>query len=239
MEPGLTRTFQEALNLFRERAGLTTPGDYHVVAHNGQNYDQGNPGERTLDVAVVTSANPNSTMGLYAGSGFGNHASSNSVTAYQAAFWDLVHNPAVVSSSFGIFQQAAPGSPFASAIRELFIDAALRNISVFVANNDWGSSYNFSNGIANQNITLSSPYAVMVGGTSISDAGRGPERRHGRGAVWPRGGRRPGDVVAADGRRPYGAAQRRVGIRCRPDHAARSGVEHLHHLRTQDRAGHR
>ena len=135
---------------------------------------QGNPGERTLDVAVVTSANPNSTMGLYAGSGFGNHASANSVTAYQAAFWDLANNPAVVSSSFGIFQQAAPGSPFASAIRELFIDAALRNISVFVANNDWGSSYNFPNGLANQNITLSSPYAVLVGGTSITTMAAGP-----------------------------------------------------------------
>ena len=174
MEPGATRTFQEALNLFRERAGLSTPGDYYVVANNGQNYDQGNPGERTLDVAVVTSANPNSTMGLYAGSGFGHHATSNNVTAYQAAFWDLANNPAVVSSSFGIFQQAAPGSPFASAISELFIDAALRNISVFVANNDWGSSYNFPNGIANQNIALSSPYAVMVGGTSITTLAAAP-----------------------------------------------------------------
>jgi hypothetical protein len=174
MEPGATRTFQEALNLFRERAGLSTPGNYYVVANNGQSYADGNPGERTLDVAVVTSANPNGTMGLYAGSGFGNHASANSVTAYQAAFWDLANNPAVVSSSFGIFQQAAPGSPFASAIRELFIDAALRNISVFVANNDWGSSYNFPNGLANQNITLSSPYAVLVGGTSITTMAAGP-----------------------------------------------------------------
>ena len=174
MEPGATRSFQEALNLFRERAGLSTPGSYYVVANNGQSYANGNPGERTLDVAVVTSANPNSTMGLYAGSGFGNHASANSVTAYQAAFWDLANNPAVVSSSFGIFQQAAPGSPFASAIRELFIDAALRNISVFVANNDWGSSYNFPNGLANQNITLSSPYAVLVGGTSITTMAAGP-----------------------------------------------------------------
>ncbi|MPZ33585.1 MAG: hypothetical protein GEV13_21775 [Rhodospirillales bacterium] len=177
MEHGVTRTFQEALNHFRERAGISTPGDYYVVANNGQSYTQGNPGERTLDVAVVTSANPNSTMGLYAGSGFGNHATSNNVTAYQAAFWDLVNNPGVVSSSFGIFQQASPGSPFASAIRELFIDAALRNISVFVANNDWGSSYNFPNGIANQNITLSSPYAVMVGGTSITTMAAAPHDR--------------------------------------------------------------
>ena len=45
MEPGATRTFQEALNLFRERAGLSTPGDYYVVANNGQDYYQGNPGE--------------------------------------------------------------------------------------------------------------------------------------------------------------------------------------------------
>ena len=54
MEHGATRSFQEALNLFRERAGLSTPGNYYVVANNGQSYADGNPGERTLDVAVVT-----------------------------------------------------------------------------------------------------------------------------------------------------------------------------------------
>jgi len=177
LPPGTTQTFEERLNIFRHDMGISSPGEFYVVAHNGQSYTFGasNPGERSLDVGVVTSANPHSTMGFYVGSGISHDATSNAYTAYQAAFWDQTHNPPVVTSSFGIFQQAAPDSPFAFAVRELFVDAALRNISTFIANNDWGSSYNFGNGLANQNPTLSSPYAVLVGGTSLTTVEAAPQ----------------------------------------------------------------
>jgi hypothetical protein len=161
-------TFQEGLDSFRQHADVSGKGTYYNVAHNGQSYHDGNREERSLDVGVVASAAPGSTIGLYAGSGNKNNATSNAFTAYQAAFHDEVHNPAVVSSSFGIFQQTNPDSVFRSAVDELFVDAALNNITTFVANNDWGSSYNFPNGLANQNMTLSSPYAVLVGGTSLT-----------------------------------------------------------------------
>ncbi|MFO1157583.1 MAG: hypothetical protein U1E60_01950 [Reyranellaceae bacterium] len=160
-------TFQRGLDSFRSNAGLG-PGTYYNVAHNGQSYDNGNSGERSLDIGVVASAAPGSEIGLYAGSGDENHATGNAYTAYQAAFHDDVHKPAVVSSSYGIFQQTKPDSIFRTAVDELFVDAALHNITSFVANNDWGSSYDFPNGIANQNMTLSSPYAVLVGGTSLT-----------------------------------------------------------------------
>ncbi|MGU3495322.1 DUF4114 domain-containing protein [Xanthobacteraceae bacterium A53D] len=176
VEPGIgdalpvgdTRSFQELYDQFRENAGIGTPGSYYAVANNGQSYHLGNPGERSLDVGVIASAAPGSTIGLYAGSGFGNHAQSSSFTAFQAAFWDQVNNPSVVSSSFSMFQQSAPHSPFASAVDELFIDAALRNITVSFANNDWGSSWNFGNGLANVALNTSSPYALSVGGTSLT-----------------------------------------------------------------------
>jgi len=165
-DPGYT--FQQGLDSFRQNAGVNGPGTYYNVAHNGQSYENGNNEERSLDIGVVASAAPGSTIGLYAGSGDKNYATGNAYTAYQAAFHDEVHNPAVVSSSFGIFQQTSPDSIFRTAVDELFVDAALRNITTFVANNDWGSSYNFPNGLANQNMTLSSPYAVLVGGTSLT-----------------------------------------------------------------------
>ena len=60
-------------------------------------------------------------------------------TAYQSAFWDTTNNPQVISSSFSNTQQPSPSSPFHFAISELFVDAALRNISVFTANGDGGS----------------------------------------------------------------------------------------------------
>lgn len=174
LSPGGNHTFQQGLDNFRASAGIATAGSYYTVANNGLNYFVGNSSERSLDVGVVTSANPNSTMGLYGGSGFGNNAQANAYTAYQAAFWDPVNAPPVVTSSFGIFQQPSPDSPFARAVRELFVDGALANITTFLANNDWGSSYNFGNGIANQNAALSSPYAVLVGGTSLTTLASAP-----------------------------------------------------------------
>ena len=163
-------SFQHGFDAFRHAAGISTPGNYYLVssATDGQNYVIGNSGERSLDVGVVTSANPGSTIGLYAGSGFHDVAHSNVFTAFQAAFWDGAHDPAVVSSSFSILQQTAPGSPFAFAVQQLFIDAALHNITVANANNDFGSSWSFGDGIANQAINSSSPYIILVGGTSLT-----------------------------------------------------------------------
>ncbi|MFO1086261.1 MAG: hypothetical protein U1E21_17005 [Reyranellaceae bacterium] len=165
---GATYTFQQGLDSFRQNAGVSGPGTYYTVANNGQSYENGNNTERSLDIGVVASAAPGSTIGLYAGSGDKNYATGNAYTAYQAAFHDSANKPAVVSSSFGIFQQTNPSSIFRAAVDELFVDAALNNVTAFVANNDWGSSYNFPNGLANQNMTLSSPYAVLVGGTSLT-----------------------------------------------------------------------
>jgi hypothetical protein len=172
--PGSSYTFQEGLDSFRANAGYGH-GTYYSVAHGGLSYENGNNIERSLDIGVVASAAPGSTIGLYAGSGDQNNATANAFTAYQAAFWDKTHNPAVVSSSFGIFQQTDPNSPFRSAVDELFTDAALRNITAVVANNDWGSSFNFANGIANQNSSQSSPYAVLVGGTSLTTVAAAPD----------------------------------------------------------------
>ncbi len=171
---GARYTFEEGFDSFRREAGAG-PGDYYVVSRNGQSYDNANPLERSLDLGVVISAAPGSRIGLYTGSGFdGGVAQSNGFTAFQAAFWDEVNNPPVISSSYSIFQQSAPDSPFALAVRELFIDAALRNITMVEANNDWGSGWNFGNGLANQAINVSSPYLLSIGGTSLTTFATAP-----------------------------------------------------------------
>jgi hypothetical protein len=169
-------SFKDLLNGYRSLAGVSTPGSYYNVAHNGANYDLSDPGERSLDVGVVASASPGSTIGLYAGSGFHGGrtggatvgAYSNAFTSLQAAFWDLVNEPPVVSASYGMNQQSRPGSLFATAVEELFIDAALRNITLLKADNDFGSSWGFANGLASQCLNVSSPYMVVVGGTSLT-----------------------------------------------------------------------
>ncbi len=193
LEPGSadavpSGSFKDLLEAYRVKAGVPKDATYYAIANNGTYYaatgNQTDPLERSLDVGVVAGASPGSTINLYAGSGFyqpgapdpgtTEGAYSNVFTAFQAAFWDLVHEPPVVSASTSMSQQTKPGSPFATAAWELFVDAALRNITVLKADNDFGSSWGFKNGLANQNMNSSSPYAIVVGGTSITTHNAAP-----------------------------------------------------------------
>jgi len=173
--PHANPTFGAALNDFRRAAGLTTPGDYYPVGNAaGQSFAEGNSGERSLDVGVIASAAPGSKIGLYPGSGFNQPSHANVITSYQTAFWDKANDPAVLSSSFSILQQTTPGSVFANAIAELFADGALRNVTMVQANNDYGSSWGIATGLANQAINSSSPYMLLVGGTSLTTLAAAP-----------------------------------------------------------------
>ncbi len=168
-------SFQAALDSYRASIGISTSANVISVAGGGQEYPTPssptafNPaGERSLDVGVVTAINPQSTLVVYAGSGTANGAHGNGFTAYQSAFWDTINNPAVITSSFNYASLSAPGSPFLIASNGLYVDAALRNISVFNDAGDGGSGETFGNGLPNASSTHNSPYAVIVGGTSIS-----------------------------------------------------------------------
>ncbi len=176
LEPGIgdampdktTITFQQGLDNYRATAGLTTSGTYYSVTNNGQSYSSGNGLERSLDAGVIASAAPQSTIGLYTGSGTQHGAQSSTYSAYQAAFWDLLNNPAVISSSWGDVQQSAPGSVFQEATLGLFVDAALRNITAFAAVGDGGSGDQMANGLTNLAYSYSSALGILVGGTSLS-----------------------------------------------------------------------
>ena len=181
VEPGIgtalpagSASFESLLERYRHAAGIDGPVVVTSVAGGGQAYPNTPPGtpssagERSLDVGVVTTINPMSHLVLYAGSGSAADAGAGIFTAYQSAFWDTTNNPQVISSSFSNTQQPSPSSPFHFAISELFVDAALRNISVFTANGDGGSGDRVGNGLTNVSITVTSPYGVLVGGTSLS-----------------------------------------------------------------------
>ncbi len=159
-----TSTFQELLDVYRTNAtGLTTSGSYYKIANSRTNYaatgSQTDPGERSMDVGIIAAASPGSTIGLYASSGFyqpnapdpgtTQGAYSNVFTAFQGAFWDQVNQPPVISASTSMTQQTKPGSPFAIAASELFVDAALRNITVLKADNHFGSSWKHPRRLAN------------------------------------------------------------------------------------------
>lgn len=150
------------------------------VALGGQDPGEkdGSGGERSLDVGIVAAINPQSPLVLYSGSGYRAHARADTYTAYQSAIWDTINNPQVITSSYGNFsQQPGVGSPFVFATQQLYIDAALRNITMLTANDDGGSGNEFGTGVTNVDASETSPYGITVGGTSISsprDAERDP-----------------------------------------------------------------
>ena len=152
-----------ALNQYRVALGEApmSPAQFQVLS--GSNGPGTPNGEITLDVSVLASAAPNSTQLLYS---FGEGSPYN---AYQQAFFDFTHNPAVVSSSYGSGGQPTANSPFQWAFQQLFVDAALRNISVMIAAGDQGSSGAIANGVANAFNSQSPLWALAVGGTSIAN----------------------------------------------------------------------
>ena len=63
---------------------------------------------------------------------------------------------------------AAPGSPFLFAVDQLFVDAALRGVTVLTSAGDGGSGGWTGDGVTNVVTSRGSPYDLMVGGTSLS-----------------------------------------------------------------------
>ena len=84
------------------------------------------------------------------------------------AFWDTVNNPAVVSSSFSIFQQTNPCSVFANAVKELFIDCGAAQHHDGAGQQRLRLELGVATGLANQAINSSSPFMLLVGGTSLT-----------------------------------------------------------------------
>jgi Ca2+-binding RTX toxin-like protein len=169
----LLETLTQRVDAYRQGSGITTPADIYAVVPDRQSFSHGTAGERSLDLGVVTSASPNSTIGIYGGPQNAQHA----FATFQSGIWDTVNNPEVLSSSWSEVLQAAPGSPFQRMYAELYTDAALRNISYFTAAGDSGSNGTGTGGVPGIQFGQSSPYIVTVGGTSItlaSQAGKDP-----------------------------------------------------------------
>ncbi len=161
-------TFDERLAQYLASIGQTGNGAVFVQGLNGQDYAAGNPGERSTAVGTIAAINPNSDIGLYNGSGFNGNASASTFTALQSAIWDQVNNPGVISNASHDVQSMSPDSPFYRAYAQLHVDAALRNQTVLSALGDDGSGNAVGNGLANVSFDLTSPYALLVGGTSKS-----------------------------------------------------------------------
>jgi hypothetical protein len=161
--------FQSLLTNYLTAMGTSGTGTVAVQGINGQSEASG---ERSLDVGIVAAVNPNSNLVLYNGSGYNTPAVGNAFasvfTAIQSAVWDTTNNPEVTTNSWGDSQAMAPGSPFYNAYWQLYVDAALRNQTTLIALGDGGSGNQSGNGVTNVEINVTSPYNILVGGSSLS-----------------------------------------------------------------------
>jgi hypothetical protein len=155
---GDTAKLTSSYNAYRHAVNLA-PGTLQYVS--GANLGGNASGELTLDISVVAGAVPNSTIRMYS------DLQGTPYNAYQQIFFDA-DRPAVLSSSFPINGQSTAGSPFQWAFQQLMIDGVLANVTVHMAGGDEGASAAIANGNVNVTAGHSSPYTILVGGTSIA-----------------------------------------------------------------------
>ena len=164
----LKETYAEAVTAFRALVGVGGTArvytDRHITGDDPE-YDESARTERDLDVGVVSTLAPNSTLGLYAGSG------GTTLTSYFSAIWDTINNPKILSTSFSDGNRVSAGSPFRTFVDGLYADAALRGMSVLYASGDGGSSNELATGLTQPDGFADSPYAIIVGGTSLATFG--------------------------------------------------------------------
>jgi hypothetical protein len=174
--------FETRLTDYLTNVGTGGTGTVLVQGANGQS---GISGERSLDVGIVAAVNPNSDLILYNGSGdnvVNGNAQASVFTAIQSSIFGTASNygntessgPApVTTDSWGDAQYLAPDSPFYYAYMQLYVDAALINQTTLIALGDGGSGFETANGLTTVENNQTSPYNILVGGSSIStvDAG--------------------------------------------------------------------
>jgi hypothetical protein len=155
---GSSAALTSGYNQYRQALGLA-PGTLQYVS--GATLGGSASGELTLDISVVAGAVPNSTIRMYSDLG------GTPYNAYQQIFFDA-DRPGVLSSSFPIVAQFTANSPFQWAFQQLMKDGVLANVTVHMAGGDEGASAAIANGNANVTSGHSSPYTILVGGTSIA-----------------------------------------------------------------------
>ena len=169
--------FETRLTDYLTAVGTSGTGGVLVQGVNGQ---AGIAGERSLDVGIVAAVNPNSDLALYNGSGYttaNGNAQSSIFTAIQSSIFGTAYNHGntesagaapVTTDSWGDSQYLAPDSPFYYAYMQLYVDAALINQTTLIALGDGGSGFQTANGLATPLNNQTSPYNILVGGSSIS-----------------------------------------------------------------------
>lgn len=150
------------LNTYWSYLGFQTLPQVVPISVDGAQNQQGSDAdyEVVLDIEVVGGINPSSNIYVY----FAHNTMESFYNAIQAAVYDTVHNPSIISISWG-----APEKQWAQSdinrFNDLFKKATEKGINICCASGDNGSS----DGIPGLNVDFpgSSPYVLSCGGTTL------------------------------------------------------------------------
>ncbi len=157
----------------------TTPSVTAVSVDGARNQPAGDPnsadGEVLLDIEVVGAIAPAAKIVVY----FAPNTDQGFLDAVTQAVHDTVHNPSVISISWGGPESTWTAQSL-SAFDQAFQDAAALGVTVCVAAGDNGSSDGETDGAAHVDFPASSPHALACGGTRLESAN---SKDHERGGV--------------------------------------------------------
>ena len=127
-------------------------------------------GEVMLDVQVIGSVAPDAQIVMY----FTEFTEQGWVDVIHAVVADSVHNPSVLSISYGNPEDAA-GSAWTKAaitqVNKAFSAAAAKGITICAASGDDGSRDDARDNKAHADYPASDPFVLGVGGTSVQAGG--------------------------------------------------------------------
>lgn len=148
--------------------GLAPPDVVAVTLDGGANKptpDDGADGEVALDIQVAGGVAPGAKIAVY----FTVNTDAGFIDAITTASHDSTNKPKIISISWG-GPEAGWAAQSQSAMTSALQDAAMLNISVFVAAGDNLATDGLADGQAHVDFPASSPWAIGCGGTLITVA---------------------------------------------------------------------
>lgn len=163
---------QSDLQTYFSNLGIAEPSVTAVSVDGAQN--QPSPGgdspdgEVDLDIEVAGGAAPGAKIVVY----FSDFTERGWVDALTTAVHDSVHNPSILSVSWGYPEgQMTWTSQAMTAVNDALQAAAAMGVTVCVASGDDGSRDEVDDGQAHVDFPASSPFVLACGGTTLTSSG--------------------------------------------------------------------
>lgn len=154
------------LRHYFQKLGMPVPAITAVPVSGRTNAPTGNPNgddsEVMLDIEVAGAVANGATYVVY----FGPNTNRGFFRTVNAAIHDNVHQPAIISISWG-GPEGSWSEADMNSFNEAFQAAAAMGISIFVAAGDGGSTDDVKGSVPHADFPCSSPYATACGGTRL------------------------------------------------------------------------